>query len=333
MSDKRFLVGSCVLALVLLSSWMPSGCRPTAEELPVVQVGIDIFPGFAPYYLGVEKGIFENEGISVDPVVITGTAERNSALASGRVQALCTTIDAFMIAASRGVKLTVVSTVDESLGADGIVATRDITTIRALRGKVVALQTGMPSHFFALYLLRENGIPIQEISIQPMNAPEAATAFISGNVDAAVTWEPWLTRAKNDPRGHVLATTADYPGILVDVVAVQKGFASANREAVRALLRGWFKSVDYWRNHKEESNEIMAEAMGMEVEEFVDLLGGLRLSDYETATDFLGTKSSPGPLYGIANSAGAIWKEAGVVEDPVAAEQVIDPLFLEGLFD
>src|ERR1022692_1391245 len=66
--------------------------------------------------------------------------------------------------------------------------------------------------------------------IQAMEPDVAGAAFLAGRIDAAVTWEPWLSKARTRPGGKVLLTSADVPGIIVDVVTVRDGFAKASAD-------------------------------------------------------------------------------------------------------
>ena len=45
-----------------------------------------------------------------------------------------------------------------------------------------------------------------------MTAADAGAAFVAERVDAAVTWEPWLTRGRQAPHGHLLIDSSKHPG-------------------------------------------------------------------------------------------------------------------------
>jgi len=76
-------------------------------------------------------------------------------------------------------------------------------------------------------VLRKEGLGPQDITFVPADdGSQAAQLFTSGRVDAAVTWDPWISKAESLTGGHVLITTRDTPGVLLGIVA-------ANSELLR----------------------------------------------------------------------------------------------------
>src|SRR4051794_30218651 len=102
-------------------------CHNSARE--PLRVGIDTFVGFAPVYLARDLGYFDEYDVKVEPQVIMDTMERTTALAGGRIDALCTTADSLLLAAANGADLVIVAAVDESAGADGIVSRPSVTSL------------------------------------------------------------------------------------------------------------------------------------------------------------------------------------------------------------
>jgi NitT/TauT family transport system substrate-binding protein len=326
------LVVSIITVLALAAIVVTVLVRKRAAEGNVIKIGIDIWPGFAPFYVGVEKGFFKEEGIDVRPEIIIGTGERNAALTGNRVQGLCTTVDAFVAAAAQGVPLRIVSSVDESLGGDGLVANSEIKSIKDLVGKRIALQTGMPSHFFLLYLLEKEGIDPKKVEIVATEAPDAAAAFIAGKVDAAVTWEPWLSKAAARDHAHLLATSKEYPEILIDVLAINSDFANKHPDQVCAVLRGWFRSVAFCKSNPDEANRIMAKALNMSSDEFGDILSTVRLSDLPRARELIGLTGTPSRIAHLVDASRRLWQVAGVIADEKEVpDDIVAPAFLEKL--
>src|SRR5207248_702693 len=127
-------------------------------------------------------------------------------------------LDNVIIAQSNGLAMVVVGESDFSYGGDGIIATKNIKSIADLKGKRVACPEGLPSHFFLLHLLKQNNLGPKDIELVPADdGGQAATMFASGRVDAAVTWDPWISQAdkKTEGKGHVLITTRDAPGLIL----------------------------------------------------------------------------------------------------------------------
>src|SRR5437016_7998227 len=141
------------LTALLFAILFTQGCKsdkPSESKIsaPAYRIGLGPWVGFGPFYLAKEKGFFDEQGVKVELIVLTGLAERNSALKSGRIDGLAAPVDYFVLSAGNNLETSIVMAVDESSGGDGIVANKSIQKIEDLRGKRVAFQRGLPSEFF-----------------------------------------------------------------------------------------------------------------------------------------------------------------------------------------
>jgi len=299
----------CLMALTLALS--SCGSSNDAASEGKIRVALLTWVGYGPIHLALNKGFFE--GVEVEVKVIEDTAARRAALAAGSVDASVDIVDSFTNFLASGFPASVALKLDDSIGGDGIVARSDIGDIRDLEGKSVAYPPGQPSHFFLLALLEDAGMTIDDINSKHMEADQAGSAFIAGSVDAAVTWEPWLSKAADLENGKILTTSREKPGLIVDVLTVRSDFLEKRPEAVEAFIRGWFKAVEYWKNHTKESNLIMANALQIDPSEFETMVAGVRYADYEANMAFF-SKGQAGnsPFLELMQKAARIWKREGI---------------------
>jgi len=160
-----------------------------------------------------------------------------------------------------------------------------------------------------------------------MEADQAGSAFISGSVDAAVTWEPWLTKATQmqDGSGKILMTSKDKPGLIADIFTVRNDYLKAHPEVVEAFMKGWFKAVEYWKQNPKESNLIMANALKIEIDEFTTMLEGVKYSDLEANKAFFNRGADNRSAFiNLLEKAGRIWKREGLIK------QDVDPQTADG---
>lgn len=291
---------------MLLVALLLSGCNGIREPEPL-KVGIDTFVGFAPIFLA------QDMGVKVKPEIIMDTVARTTALASGDIDALCTTADSLLLAAANGVDLVIVAAVDESAGADGIIVRKEIDSVRDLSGKTVAFQEAMPSHFFLLSLLQRERLDPSDILRVHMNADEAGAAFIAGKVDAAVTWEPWLSRAVEGDKGKILMSTAEFPGVLVDVLAVRRDVLQRHERQVVELYLGWMRAIDRWKVNRAESERLMSTRLGLPLEEFRRNVTAVRFADKAFNERFF-AHNQKASIWSLGQSAVTTWKRAGVIK-------------------
>ncbi len=327
------LASLCALGACRATQPAPSPTpRPTpaATPAPLVRIGLGPWVGFGPFYLAQEKGFFEQAGVRVELAVLTGLAERNSALKSGAIDALAAPVDYFVLAAGNNLPTTIVMAVDESTGGDGIVARRAIRRVQDLRGKRVAFQRGLPGEFFLRALLQQHGVPVRALRASDMETAQAGAAFLAGSLDAAVVWEPWLTRAVEEGGGHVLASTREFPDLIVDCLAFNNESLARSPAAARAVMGALLRAIEHWKARPDESNRIMAPRFEVTPEKYAAILTGLRFADLARNRAYFGTTDAPGPIFQVAERAAAIWREAGATQTAVAPAAIISTRFVEG---
>lgn len=319
---SNFFLGalSCLLLLLAIGSCgndqsgSPSSPGSAVETFRIATI---TWVGYGPIYLAQEKDFFE--GIDVEIERIDDTAARRAALVSGQIQGSVDIVDSFVNAAASGLDASVVLKLDDSMGGDGILVRKDVDRLQDLRGKSVAYPEGQPSHFFLLALLDEAGMSVDDIESRLMEADQAGAAFIGGAVDAAVTWEPWLKKAVDSGQGKILTSSRTKPGLIVDVFTVRNDYLRKHPEAVKEFIRGWYRAVEYWKANKEESNAIMAQALGIEPVDFVTMVKGVRYSDRESNVAFFSDQEAGSSAFStLVARANDVWSREGVIKSPVA---------------
>ena len=182
-------------------------------------------------------------------------------MGAGRLDGIVSTIDTMIPHLKTGKEFQYVLALDDSAGGDGIVARKEIKSIRDLRGKRVAVQEGSVSQFFLNVLLRDAGLLEKDVQVVNMKPGDAGAAFVAGRVDAAVTWEPWLSNGKTAPHGHMLVDSSQTPGLITDVLVFRRDVIERRPREIQGVVDAWNKAVAYWERNPAESNEIMARAV------------------------------------------------------------------------
>lgn len=327
-SRKVRLLFSLLSIIVFTPLLLSSSCKgPSAKTY---RIGLGPWVGFGPLYLAQEKGFFKEAGVPVELSVLTGLAERNSALKSGQVDALAAPVDYFVLSAGNHLETTVVMAIDESVGGDGIVANKSIQKFEDLKGKRVAFQRGLPSEFFLRALLKDHGMRLEDLNGIDMETAQAGAAFIAKQIDAAGVWEPWLTKAQEQGGGHVLASTKEYPNLIVDCIAFNKDIVAQHPDDVQKIVNAIFKAIDYWKAHPEEANAIMAPHFQVDAAKYALILSGAKFGDLARNQQYFGTAAAPGPIFDVGRRASAIWLEAKVIQVPVKPEAIISTTFVQG---
>jgi len=316
----------CCIALVMTGC----GTKPAAQnsEAPVkFKIGHCTWIGYGPLYIAKEKGFFAKYNIDPEMVIIEDESQYAAALAANRIQALGNVVDRDVIHYANGVNAKFVCGMDQSFGGDGIIASADIKSVKDLEGKTVGLDKASTSYFFFLAVLNKYGADESKINIQEMTAGDAGAAFVAGKLDAAVVWEPWLTQANQRKGGHVLISSREFPGYIVDVISVRQDFIDQNPDAVLGLVKAWNDAVDFYKANPAEGNKIMAKALSLSEEEIADMAKGVQFMGKEENKNFFNPAMSSHTVYYITDLASRFWTEKGVLKKAVDPQEIIEPRF------
>ncbi len=312
-------------AVVVLGALALAVAAGHAEAKPL-RIGHSTWVAYGPFYVALEKGYFAAEGIEVELVNIEDDNLRARALATGELDAMGIKVDQVPLLLKPEITLRYLFAVGESKGADGLLADRKLGKIADLKGKRVAFADGSTMHFYLNVLLGKAGLTQGDIEPVELTPGSAGRAFLKGEVDAALTWEPMLSRGKKT--GHVLADTSKSPGLITDIIVAPGEIAAARRDEFRALYRAWLKAVDFVRRNPKDSPAIMAAGVGRWLKSpivFTDSRAGTAYYNAKMNKAYFGTGAKPGGLYGTVQSAIDIWSGFGRMQVKTTAEELIDP--------
>src|ERR1700724_720052 len=217
---------------------------PASAQGSKVAVGISGWSGFAPLVFAKEIGIFSSNGVDVTLKKIP-QASRHLAIASGDIQCAATTVETWIVWNANSVPTIQLFQMDKSYGADGMVARNSIASIKDVKGKTVAASApGTAPYFTLAWFLKKNGLSIKDVTVVNLEPGPAAQAFIAGQNDAAMTYEPYLSAVRAAPQaGKIIATTLDYP-MIMDTFGCTPAFLDASTKAERALADTYFEPVE-----------------------------------------------------------------------------------------
>lgn len=288
-------------------------CGPTEDHGTKLRLSVNSWPGFGPLYIAESQGYFQQEDLDVEITVLEGGAERRAGLISGRLDVLGASLDDFAVTVDRGADAVAIGCADFSNGADGILVGGAVHTLQDLSQSEVAVEPGLPNHFFLLYVLDKNGLSIAPSNILPMKPDDAGAAFISGKIDAAVTWEPHLSRAlKERHDAQVIARSSDYPEAILDLFVARKDWLDENPGAAERFRSAWDRAVDFLGSHHQEGTAILADRLALEPSDVEGILGGIEILESQQCVDLVGPQ-----LRDLSDRVERIWREAGYLDsDP-----------------
>src|SRR5213082_3553840 len=220
---------------------------PAIAQDVKVNIGISGWTGLAPLTLANQAGIFKKNGLDVTIKKIP-QKDHHLAVASGDIQCAATTVETWIVWNANGVATKQVLQLDKSYGADGMATRNDVASIKDLKGKTVAASApGTAPYFTLAWMLKKNGLSVKDVTVVNLEPGPAAQAFIAGQNDAAMTYEPYLSSVREKPEaGKILATTLDYP-MIMDTFGCTPKFINEQPKLVQAMVDAYFDAVELIR--------------------------------------------------------------------------------------
>jgi NitT/TauT family transport system substrate-binding protein len=269
------------LAQLAALAGLIAAAAPAFAQDTKVTIAMSGWTGFAPLTLANEAGLFKKNGLDVTIKKIP-QKDRHLAIASGDVQCAATTVETWVVWNANGVATTQIFQLDKSYGADGMVTRNSTAKIADLKGKTVAASApGTAPYFTLAWMLKKNGLSMKDVKIVTLEPQAAANAFVAnaGDLDAAMTYEPYLSTVRAKPEaGKIIATTLDYP-MIMDTFGCTPKFLQENPKAAKALADGYFAALDMIKSEPKKSFEIMGADVKQTGEAFEKSQAYLRWQD------------------------------------------------------
>jgi NitT/TauT family transport system substrate-binding protein len=297
---------------------------PAAAQGTKVAIGISGWTGFAPLTLAKEAGIFARNGVDATIKKIP-QASRHLAIASGDIQCAATTVETWIVWNASGVATTELFQLDKSYGADGMVVRNNIGSIKDVKGKTVAASApGTAPYFTLAWFLKKNGLTVKDVTVVNMEPGPAAQAFLAGQNDAAMTYEPYLSAVRDKPEsGKIIATTLDYP-MVMDTFGCTPKFIAENEAAVKGLVKSYFDALDMIKADQAKAYQIMGADVRQTAEQFGNSAKYLRWQDKAANKAFFASE-----FQSFNREAADLLLELGIIKTVPDLGKIVDTRFLQ----
>lgn len=295
-----------------------------------INLAFSTWNGYIGLVIAAKEGYFAKRGVNVKYTVIEDPVQRFNALKAGKLNAIATTVDTFSRTNAQGIKSVMVLGLDSSVGGDGIVAEKSVKNVKSLKGQKVAVSNGSTSQWMLAYVLSRNGMSLDDVKQIDMTAGDAGAAFAAGRVPVAVTWQPWLDRAKTNKNGHVLVDTKRYPSIIVDEVAFAPGYIKQYPDKVRAFIAAYSDAVKLLRTNPAKAFADVTDYLGQTPAQIKATMKDVPVWTVAQSRKYYGTPKQHGAIYGVFTQSAQFWKKIGQIKSIPSANAAIDPSFLQG---
>lgn len=229
----------------------------TLTPVTLNEVAHSIF--YAPQYVAIEEGYFQEEGIDLTLVNGFGADKTMTAVLSGEADIGFMGAEASIYAYQEGANDPVVNFAQLTQRAGNFLVAREEMpgfTWQDLKGSEVlgGRKGGMPEMVFE-YILKQNGIdPQTDLSIdQSIDFGSTAAAFSSGQGDFTVEFEPSATSLESEGKGYVVASLGVDSGYVpYTAFSAKQSYLEENPEVIQGFTNALQKGMDFVQTHTPE---------------------------------------------------------------------------------
>lgn len=298
----------------------------TREPEPALRIGTNVWIGSEPLYLARELGHLDPKAVQL--VEYPSASEVLRAFRNQAIDAMAISLDELFGLAADGLQPRVILVIDVSHGADVVVGRAGMRNMRDLKGKRVAVESGALGAFVLSRALALNGMRSGDVEVVHLESNEQPGAFEKGQVDGAVTFDPYRAQMLRAGAATLFDST-QIPGEIVDLVAVRAAVLDKQPNAVQTLLAGWFQAIDYLKREPADAARRMGIRQQTSGEQFQAALRGLHIPSRAENLAMIG--GAEPALVASGRRLMALMLEAKLLRTGLAIEQVLAPAPLAGL--
>ncbi len=293
---KKLILGLSVAALIGFTGCSGATVQDTetqasqADAEVTLRIAAQPFPLYTPVYVAYEEGFLDEElsAVGADytwqefksgPLV-------NEAVAAGEADLGFMADLPAIIAKSTGQPIEVISNV--AYGEKGLAVLvkpdSDIQSVADLKGKKVAYATGSYAQHLLALLLSNEGLTLDDVESINLGAGDQPAALASGEVDALVIWEQYISQLVSDGQARVLADgTGVKRGNMVTYAVTD--YAEKNPDVIKAYIKALDRANEVLSTDPEAAAQLVAEDFSVTPELMKQIIGNFTFSTDLTDDD------------------------------------------------
>jgi sulfonate transport system substrate-binding protein len=237
----------------------------------VLRVAAQPYPLYTPIYVAHELGYLDEElsavGAKYEWQEFKSGPLVNEAVAAGEADLGFMADLPAIIAKSTGQPIEIVSNVAYGEKGLAVLVKPDspIQSVADLKGKKVAYATGSYAQHLLALILSNEGLTLDDVESINLGAGDQPAALASGEVDAIVIWEQYISKLTSEDQARVLADgTGIKKGNMITYFV--KDYAEANPDVVKAYIKALNRANDLLATDPDKAAEAVAEDFGVDTE-------------------------------------------------------------------
>ena len=192
----------------------------------------------AALFVADAQGLYKEKNISTELVQFNNGGDLMTAMASGDVDVGYVGISPVLSSVSSGVPVKVISSAQTE--GSGIIVTDDsnIKSAQDLAGKTIATPgEASIQHVLLSAYLKTNGMSLDDINESAMKVPSINDALKTGNLPAAITFQPYVSLGETDDNIDKLVDSSEImPGHPCCVVVASDDFIKNHEDTAKDIV-------------------------------------------------------------------------------------------------
>lgn len=249
-------------ALAALAAALPTAHARAQQTLRVGKAVPEAFT-FTPLDIGIRKGFFKRNGLSISEIAFAGDAKLQQAMASNSVDIGIGSGPALAFIVKGAPIKGVADMAGPPLLLAIVVRPQGPKTVADLKGKKVGVSTaGSLTYWLVSETSRRQGWGPNGIQIQPMGAMAGQIAALQrGDIDGVIMDVANALDLEKKGQGRILVRFTDLTDFVTHVIFATDTLIATRPDSIRAFLKGWFETIAFVRANKAETVEIAAQVL------------------------------------------------------------------------
>jgi ABC-type nitrate/sulfonate/bicarbonate transport system substrate-binding protein len=230
---------------------------PAADKIRVGNPSVQSF-SFLPLRLGIAHGFFAKYGVDPEEITVNGSSRLAQAMAAGSIDIGLGAGPDLIFAVKGAPEIAVANMAGPPLLL-GVVVPYDspIQTADDLKGKRIGVSTvNSLTQWVMREVARQKGWDANSITYVTVGAelPNQVAALVTHQIDAVVSSTALGLELAEGKRGRLLFTASDFiKDFMIHAIFASNEMVQTNPDAVRRFLRGWFDTIAFMRQNRDET--------------------------------------------------------------------------------
>lgn len=316
------------------------------KEDGVINISLDEWVGWKPIIdanggLTTQKdSIYDKLGIKVNLSIINDATQSSNALIKGDLHGAGYTVNRYAFLYPKfeenkvPVKMAYIN--NSSAGGDGIIAKDGINSVEDLVGKVIGVPKFSEAQTLVEWLLAKSSLNEEQIkSIRDnmilFDTPDdTAKAFFAGELDAAATWQPYLSQAEESTNSKILFSTKNATSIILDGIVFREDFLNSNKEIVQKFVEGALMAEELYETEFKSIKNTFPMFATESNDNIKAMTGDAMLTNCSSNIEMLINNGTASSLFKDMSN---VWLSIGENANPDSANNAFDSSIVESLKD